>query len=414
MPPARSSLPPLVDVGPPLTPEEIRRYSRHLLLPQIGEDGQRRLRNARVCVVGAGGLGAPVLLYLAAAGVGHLGVVDDDDVDVTNLQRQVIHGWADVGRPKVASARDSIHAVDRTLDVVVHPGRLTAANVDEVLAGYDLVIDGTDNFPTRYLVNDACVRLGVPLVWGSVFQFDAQVAVFWGRPPAGSGVPAVQLRDLFPAPPPDGSVPSCAEGGVLGALCGQVGSVMATEAVKLITGAGAPLLGAVLVVDGLAGRWTEVPLVGDQTRSPSPSPSPSPSAPVEADRRTADDVGAGRTRGPAGGRPVATVTARELAHRLAMRAAGQDDFALVDVREPGERAIVSIPGSEAVPLGGIVDGSGLVDISRERPVVLYCRSGMRSERAAQVLRAAGYGEVMHLFGGVLSWIDQVSPGLVRY
>jgi adenylyltransferase/sulfurtransferase len=406
MPSARSSLPPLVDVGPPLTPDEVRRYSRHLLLPQIGDEGQRRLRNARVCVVGAGGLGTPVLLYLAAAGVGHLGIVDDDDVDVTNLQRQVIHGWADVGRQKVASARDSIRAIDRSLDVVVHPDRLTAANVDEVLAGYDLVIDGTDNFPTRYLVNDACVRLGVPLVWGSVFQFDAQVSVFWGRPPAGSGVSAVQLRDLFPAPPPAGSVPSCAEGGVLGALCGQVGSVMATEAVKLITGAGAPLLGVILVVDGLAGRWTEVPLVGDLSRSTA--------APAEGDRRTDDRVSAGRISGVAGGRSVATVTPHELAHRLAMRAAGRDDFTLVDVRQPGERAIVSIPGSEAVPLGGIVDGSGLVDISRERPVVLYCRSGVRSERAAQALLGAGYPEVAHLAGGVLSWIDQVSPGLVRY
>jgi len=402
MPSARSSLPPLVDVGPPLTPDEVRRYSRHVLLPQIGDEGQRRLRTARVCVVGAGGLGTPVLLYLAAAGVGHLGIVDDDDVDVTNLQRQVIHGWADVGRQKVASARDSIRAIDRSLDVVVHPDRLTAANVDEVLAGYDLVIDGTDNFPTRYLVNDACVRLGVPLVWGSVFQFDAQVSVFWGRPPAGSGVSAVQLRDLFPAPPPAGSVPSCAEGGVLGALCGQVGSVMATEAVKLITGAGAPLLGVVLVVDGLAGRWTEVPLVGDRSRSTA--------APAEGDRRTDDGVGAGLSRGVA----VVTVTAHELAQRLALRAAGSDDFTLVDVREPGERAIVAIPGSEAVPLGGVVDGSGLAGISRERPVVLYCRSGVRSEQAARVLLAAGYPEVSHLAGGVLSWIDQVSPGLVRY
>jgi len=393
---------PLVEMGPPLTPEEIRRYSRHLLMPQIGEEGQRRLRNARVCVVGAGGLGTPVLLYLAAAGVGRMGIVDDDRVDASNLQRQVIHGAADVGRLKVDSALDSVHRIDPSLDVVVHPVRLSVANVDEVLGDYDLVIDGTDNFPTRYLINDSCVRLGLPLVWGSIFQFDAQVSVFWGRPPAGSGVPPVQLRDLFPSPPPAGSVPSCAEGGVLGALCGQVGAVMATEAVKLITGAGSALLGRVLVLDGLESRWTQIPLVGGVVRMFAADPS-------EDVLGEACWVGAG-SPGPR----VPTLTAQQLKERLANSSADGAEWLLVDVREAGERTIVTIPGATAVPLGSILDGSGLEAIPRDRQVVLYCRSGVRSEQAAVSLLAAGYGDVAHLSGGVLAWIDEVDPSLTRY
>lgn len=232
---APHGLPPLVEPGPPLTDAERARYARHLLLPEIGDVGQRRLRAARVCVIGAGGLGAPVLQYLAAAGVGRIGVVDDDVVDVTNLQRQVIHGHADVGRPKVDSAAESVRAIDPGVEVVPHRVRLAEDTVD-LLADYDVVVDGADNFPTRYLVNDACVRLGLPEVWGSVLRFDAQVSVFWGRPPAGVPAAGVDLRDLFPEPPAEGTVPSCAVAGVLGALCGQVGSLMATEVVKLVTG----------------------------------------------------------------------------------------------------------------------------------------------------------------------------------
>ncbi len=397
-------LAPLVEMGPPLTPAEIRKYSRHLLMPQIGEAGQRRLRNARVCVVGAGGLGSPVLLYLAAAGVGRLGIVDGDSVDESNLQRQIVHGRADVGRPKVDSAREGVRRIDPDSDVVVHPVRLSEANVDEVFAGYDLVIDGTDNFPTRYLINDSCVRLGLPLVWGSIYQFDAQVSVFWGHPPAGSGAAAVQLRDLFPTPPPAGSVPSCAEGGVLGALCGQVGAVMATEAVKLITGSGAVLLGRVLMLDGLAARWSEVPLVGGVTRLPT--------AKESADYLDHCEIGGGQAAKPKVA--VATLTALELKDRLAEREAGGSKWLLVDVREPGERAIVAIPGAAAVRLASILDGSGLGAISREQPIVLYCRSGVRSEQAALSLLAAGYPDVAHLAGGVLAWIDEVDPELPRY
>ncbi len=371
-----------------------------MLLPQIGDIGQRRLRNARVCVVGAGGLGSPVLLYLAAAGVGRLGIVDEDDVELSNLQRQVIHGTADVGRPKVDSARDAVHAVDDTVEVVTHHLRLDPTNVDEVLGGYDLVVDGTDNFPTRYLVNDACVRLGLPEVWGSVFRFDAQVAVFWGRPPAGSGVAPVELRDLFPAPPPAGSVPSCAEGGVLGALCGQVGSVMATEAVKLVAGVGRPLLGRVLVLDALAARWTEVPLVGHERARGRPEVQPErPSAVAAAPAAPAA--------------PVATLTARALADRLLARDAGLDAFELIDVREPAEHAIVAIPGARLVPLGELLHGSGSADLPRDRPLVLHCHSGIRSERAARALQAAGF-DVSHLAGGILAWVTDVDPTLPTY
>ncbi|HEY5515297.1 MAG TPA: ThiF family adenylyltransferase, partial [Pengzhenrongella sp.] len=306
---------PLVPPGPELSAIQLERFSRHLLLPEVGEVGQRRLRRSRVCVVGAGGLGAPVLLYLAAAGVGRIGIVDFDAVELTNLQRQVIHGWADVGRAKVDSARDAVFAIDPDVDVVVHPGRLTLDNVDAVLAGYDLVVDGTDNFPTRYLINDACVRLGIPEVWGSVLRFDAQVSVFWGRPPQGSAVAPVQLRDLFPTAPPAWSGPSCATGGVLGAMCGQVGSVMATEAVKLITGVGDPLLGRVLVLDALAARWSEVALHGEQPRDAAAGGSGARSLPAGA-AALVPTVAPALPALPALTELVPTVTPRELADRL--------------------------------------------------------------------------------------------------
>lgn len=399
-----------MEPGPPLTPAQRERWSRHLLLPQLGETAQRRLRNARVCVVGAGGLGAPVLLYLAAAGVGRLGIVDDDVVEASNLQRQVLHGVDDVGRRKVDSAADAVRAIDPEVEVVPHPLRLDASTVD-LLGDYDLVVDGTDNFPTRYLVNDACVRLGLPEVWGSVFRFDAQVAVFWGRPPAGSGVDPVQLRDLFPAPPPAGSVPSCAEGGVLGAMCGQVGSVMATEAVKLLTGVGRPLLGRVLVLDALAARCTEVPLRAGVAGGPAPSGSSEPSD-------LADELGgadrAGRDRRTAPTPALGLVGATELAGLLAARDAGGPDFQLVDVREPAERQIVAIPGADPVPLAGLLDRSALAQVRRDVPVVLHCRSGVRSEQAAFALLDAGWTDVAHLVGGVLAWVDEVDPTQARY
>ena len=394
------TVPPLVAPGPPLTAQERARYARHLLLPEIGDLGQRRLRRARVCVIGAGGLGAPVLQYLAAAGVGTIGVVDDDVVDVTNLQRQVIHGHADVGRPKVDSAAETVRAIDPGVRVVPHRVRLTEESVD-LLADYDIVVDGTDNFPTRYLVNDACVRLGLPEVWGSVLRFDAQVAVFWGRPPAGSGVASVQLRDVFPEPPAEGTVPSCAVAGVLGALCGQVGSLMATEVVKLVTGVGTALLGRIAVLDALAGTWREVPLrsagaAGAQVRSSrdgdpgvdradlSPGAPPDPGVPVSAE-----------------------VTPHELARLL-----GEGSVTLLDVREPAERTIVAIPAEQvAIPLGDLP--ARVDEVPTDRPVVVYCRSGARSAAAAAFLTSAGL-VAANLAGGVLAWAEDVQPDPPRY
>ena len=385
------TVPPLVAPGPPLTAEERARYSRHLLLPQIGDDGQRRLRAARVAVVGAGGLGAPVLQYLAAAGVGRIGIVDDDVVDVTNLQRQVVHGHADVGRPKVDSAADAVRAVDPGVEVVAHRVRLTADNAD-LLADYDLVVDGADNFPTRYVVNDACVRLGLPEVWGSVLRFDAQVAVFWGRPPRDWPVAPVQLRDVFPEPPPEGSVPSCAAAGVLGALCGQVGSLMATEAIKLVTGTGRLLLGRVAVLDALAGTWREVPL-----------------------RRAAPPAPPGDTSGMAAApnpQPHAPGSLREVTPRELVRLLADDAVTLLDVREPAERDIVTIPAEDLpIPLGELP--VRVAEVPRDRPVVVYCRSGARSGTAARYLAGVGY-DVANLAGGVLAWADDVDPSLPRY
>lgn len=373
-----SGLPPLVAPGPPLTPEQLARAARHLLLPGIGVDGQRRLRAARVCVVGAGGLGAPVLQYLAAAGVGTIGVVDDDVVDTSNLQRQVVHGVADVGRPKVDSARDALAALDPTVTVVAHRVRLTDATVDAVLGGYDLVVDGSDNFPTRYLVDDACARLGLPLVWGSVLRFDAQVSVFWASPPAG--VPGTRLRDVFPEPPDPETVESCDQAGVLGAMCGQVGSLMATEAVKLLTGLGEPLLGRLLVLDALRARWREVPLRPTSRRA-DPPPAREP---VPAPR-------------PVPPPPEPTVSVHALAAALARGGL------LVDVREPHELASGGIPGARLVPLRTVLDGSAVPGLPRDRPLYVTCQSGVRSAVAARVLRDAGL-DATSVEGGVRAWL----------
>jgi sulfur-carrier protein adenylyltransferase/sulfurtransferase len=380
---------PLVAPGPPLPLSAAVRSSRHTVLPEIGDVGQRRLRSARVCVVGAGGLGSPALLYLAAAGVGRIGVVDRDVVDVTNLQRQVLHTTADVGRRKVASARDAVLALDPDVDVRVHDVDLTAATVRDVLGGYDVVLDGSDNFLTRYLVNDACAALGVPLVWGSVLGFHAQVAVFWSRPPDGA---AVDLRDLFPEPPRPGDVPSCAEAGVVGALCGQVGALIATGTVKLVTGAGEPLLGRLLTVDALTARWREVPLrraadggtalpeVHDAVASCLP-PTASPDEP-----------------------PVPTVTAAELDARLR---AGED-LVVVDVRERAEHAAGAIAGSVAVPLSELRAGDGLAAIPRDMAVVLHCAVGVRSREALRLLLDAGHPRAAHLDGGIHAWWAHVA------
>lgn len=377
-------LPPLVDLGPPLSTTELERYSRHILMPQMGQEGQRRLRNARVLVIGAGGLGSPVLMYLAAAGIGTLGIIDDDTVELSNLQRQVIHGVSDIGRSKLESARASIAEINPGVEVVLHPVRLDSSNALELFADYDVILDGADNFSTRYLVNDAAAILGKPYVWGSILRFDGQVSVFWDKH-------GPNYRDLYPEPPAPGSVPSCAEGGVFGMLCASIGAMMVTEAVKLITGVGETLLGRLLIFDALTSRWREMSITKDpeadritelinyETFCGWPSP--------EGQNIAAD----------------ATISVEELRNRLDGRQSGRDDFVLLDVREPVEFEIARIEGSVLVPLDGIKDGSALAGIPRGVPLVLHCKSGVRSGQALEALAAAGYTDVVHLDGGIDAW-----------
>lgn len=371
-----------------LTPAEVQRYSRHLIIPEIGAVGQRRLKNAKVLVIGAGGLGSPALLYLAAAGVGTLGIVDDDTVDLSNLQRQVIHGVADVGRPKIESARAAISELNPLVDVRLHNLRLDATNALELFAEYDLILDGADNFATRYLVNDAAAILGKPYVWGSIFRFDGQVSVFWEKH-------GPTYRDLYPEAPPAGSVPSCGEGGVFGMLCAAVGSLMVTEAVKLITGVGRSLLGRVALFDALGGSWREIRVAKD------------PAAP-RITGLTDYDSFCGIAPEPETDTEH-TVTATQLATMLASRKAGLKDFELVDVREPGEYDIVRIEGSVLVPQGRILAGEAWQEIPQDRDVVFLCKGGFRSGNVLAAARKAGYQRVSHLDGGILAWVREVEP-----
>ena len=371
-----------------LTPAEVERYSRHLIIPEIGTLGQRRLKNARVLVIGAGGLGSPALLYLAAAGVGTIGIIDDDTVDLSNLQRQVIHGVADVGRPKIESARDAIAALNPLVDVRLHDVRLDASNALELFAGYDLILDGADNFATRYLVNDAAAILGKPYVWGSIFRFDGQVSVFWEKH-------GPTYRDLYPEAPPAGSVPSCGEGGVFGMLCAAVGSLMVTEAVKLITGVGRSLLGRVALFDALGGSWREIRVSKDPAAEP-------------ITELTDYEAFCGIT--PAVQSDTEhTVTATQLATMLASRKAGLKDFELVDVREPGEYDIVRIDGAVLIPQGRILAGDAWAEIPQDKDIVFHCKSGARSANVLAAARKAGYERISHLDGGILAWVRDVEP-----
>ncbi|MDJ0338468.1 ThiF family adenylyltransferase [Cryobacterium sp. PH31-O1] len=388
---------PLVEPVDRLSASESVRTARQRRLPQLNELGQRRLANARVLVLGAGGLGSPALLYLAAAGVGTIGIVDGDDVEPSNLQRQIVHGQADVGRPKVDSAAERIAEIAPETRVVRHAERLVASNAAEILGGYDVVIDGTDNFPTRFLVNDTCARLGLPLVWASVLRFDAQLSVFWATPPAGSGITGVHLRDLFPTPPAEGEVPNCADAGVLGALCGQVGSLMATETIKLITGIGSPLIGRVLVIDALSGRFSELPLLGTGI----------------AAEPTAAELAAEAAQACRAGTPE--VSSVELVDRLAAQNAGTDSFLVVDVREPSEFAESSIPTARLLPLGelltdGVLSSTGRAALPEDTPLIVHCHAGGRAARAANALREAGFTDVSVLTGGILAWDDLVTAG----
>ncbi|USQ82079.1 molybdopterin-synthase adenylyltransferase MoeB [Ornithinimicrobium faecis] len=373
-----------------LTADQLTRYSRHLLLPGIGLEGQKRLANARVAVVGAGGLGSPALLYLAAAGVGHLTVIDDDEVDLTNLQRQVIHRGDDIGTSKVDSALRAVRDLNPTVSVTGVREHLDTDNAATILDGHHVVLDGSDNFDTRYVVNDATVELGIALVWAAVLRFDAQLTTF--LPPSLAGDAAVQLRDLFPVPPRPEDVPSCAEAGVLGAMVGQVGSIMAAEAVKLITGTGEPLVGRVLLLDALTQRTREIPL-------------------RPAGARAGASAGTARGWMPEAGESREVVAIPEMSPPEVRD--GLADLQVIDVREPGEQAMGTVPGARTVPVGEVLtweDAAALAD----GPVVFYCKTGPRAGRAARHLVHLGHPDVRVMTGGILGWIDEVDPSLPRY
>jgi molybdopterin/thiamine biosynthesis adenylyltransferase/rhodanese-related sulfurtransferase len=388
---------------PALSSEESLRYARHLILDGVGPEGQRRLKGSRVLVVGAGGLGSPVAMYLAAAGVGTLGIADFDVVDVTNLQRQVIHGTSDIGRPKLDSARDRIAEINP--HVVVEPiaDRLTSANALEIVRAYDVVIDGTDNFPTRYLLNDACVLAGKPNVYGSILRWEGQVSVFWAeRGPC--------YRCLFAEPPPPGMVPNCAEGGVLGMLPGIVGSIQAGEALKLLLGAGEPLIGRLLLFDALAMKFREMRLRRDPA-CPVCGENPSIHALIDYERFcgiTPDAPSTGDDEMDDGGIPEINPT--ELKARLDRG----DPLIIVDVREPFEWDIGNLGeyGARLIPLGQLPARADEIDPGAE--VVLLCRSGVRSAHALEYLHSRGYPRLWNLEGGILAWSDQVDPSIPRY
>ncbi|WP_280465790.1 adenylyltransferase/sulfurtransferase MoeZ [Nocardia brasiliensis] len=389
------SLPPLVEPAAELTKDEVARYSRHLIIPDLGVDGQKRLKNAKVLVIGAGGLGSPALLYLAAAGVGTLGIVEFDEVDASNLQRQIIHGESDIGRPKADSARDSILEINSGIDVRLHKIRLEPDNAIELFAEYDLIVDGTDNFATRYLVNDAAVLAHKPYVWGSIYRFEGQVSVFWEDAPDGRGI---NYRDLYPEAPPPGMVPSCAEGGVLGVLCASIGSVMVTEAIKLITGIGEPLLGRLMVYDALDMNYRSIKLRRDPERQPITE-----LIDYEAFCGVVSEEGQAAAAD-------ATVTARELKELLD---AGKE-IELIDVREPVEWDIVHIDGAKLIPKDRILSGEALSELPQNRPIVLHCKTGVRSAEALAALKRAGFADATHLQGGVIAWARQIDPSLPVY
>ncbi|GHG27473.1 MULTISPECIES: adenylyltransferase/sulfurtransferase MoeZ [Amycolatopsis] len=390
-----SALPPLVEPAAELTKEEVARYSRHLIIPDVGMDGQKRLKNAKVLVIGAGGLGSPALLYLAAAGVGTLGIVDFDVVDESNLQRQVIHGQSDVGKLKAASAQESIAEINPLVKVHLHTDRLDSSNALEIFGQYDLIVDGTDNFATRYLVNDAAVLLGKPYVWGSIFRFEGQVSVFWEDAPNGKGL---NYRDLYPEPPPPGMVPSCAEGGVLGVLCASIGSIMVTEAIKLITGIGETLLGRLISYDALEMKYREVKIRKDPD-----TPKITELIDYEAFCGVVSDEAASAASG-------STITPAELKAKFD----SGENFALIDVREPHEYEIVNIKGATLIPKDRILSGEALAELPQDKPIVLHCKSGARSAEALAALHAAGFKDATHLGGGVLAWAKQIDPSLPTY
>ncbi|MFC5908485.1 adenylyltransferase/sulfurtransferase MoeZ [Streptacidiphilus monticola] len=386
------SLPPLVEPAAELTVDEVRRYSRHLIIPDVGMDGQKRLKNAKVLCVGAGGLGSPALLYLAAAGVGTLGIVEFDTVDESNLQRQIIHGQSDIGRSKAESARDSVKEINPYVNVVLHEERLDNDNVKEIFAQYDLIVDGTDNFATRYMVNDAAVLLGKPYVWGSIYRFDGQASVFWAEH-------GPCYRCLYPEAPPPGMVPSCAEGGVLGVLCASIGSIQVNEAIKLLAGIGEPLVGRLMIYDALEMQYRQVKVRKD------------PNCAICGENPTITDlidydafcgVVSDEAQAAAAGH---TITPKQLKQ-------WQDDeenIFLIDVREPGEYEIVNIPGATLIPKNEFLLGNALEKLPQDRKIVLHCKTGVRSAEVLAVLHSAGFADAVHVGGGVIGWVNQIEP-----
>ena len=381
--------------GVSLSKQEVLRYSRHLIMPEVGMEGQLKLKQAKVLCIGTGGLGAPLGLYLAAAGVGRLGLVDFDVVDFTNLQRQVLFGTTDVGRPKIEAAADHLRNLNPEIQIDTYETRLSSENALDLFKDYDIIVDGTDNFPTRYLVNDACVLLGKPNVYGSIFRFEGQITVF-GAP----GGPC--YRCLYPEPPPPGLVPSCAEGGVLGVLPGIVGTIQAAETLKMIIGKGDPLIGRLLLFDALGMKFRELKLRRN------------PECPVCGDHPTvtalidyAEFCGIRGEEAPAAPTTVPEMTPRELKARLDRG----DDLYILDVREPHEYQICNI-GGHLIPLGELSRRVHELDSSRE--IVAHCRSGKRSAEASEFLRKAGFRKIWNLKGGILAWSDEVDPSVPKY
>jgi molybdopterin/thiamine biosynthesis adenylyltransferase/rhodanese-related sulfurtransferase len=375
-----------------LTREELARYSRHILLPQVGEEGQRALKKSRVLLVGAGGLGSPVAMYLAAAGVGTIGLVDFDVVDLSNLQRQILHGSAGIGSPKIDSARDRLRDINPNVRVEAYQTRLTSANALEIARGYDLIVDGTDNFATRYLLNDTSVLLGIPNIYGSVYRFEGQASVF-GAPDGPC------YRCLFRAPPPPELVPSCAEGGVLGVVPGLIGTIQATEAIKMMLGIGETLVGRLLTIDAMTMAFRTIEIRRD------------PECPACGTHEITELIDYDQFCGIPAGPEVAPVGEIQPS-RLAERLAGGEQLEIIDVREPYEWQIGHIPGARLVPLDRLAAEIPRLDKSRE--TILYCKVGARSMYAAQQLADAGVAEVRNLAGGILRWIDEVDPTMTRY
>lgn len=390
--------PPLVTPGAPLTVEEVRRYSRHLIIPDVAMAGQQRMMNAKVLCVGAGGLGSPALMYLAAAGIGTLGIVEFDTVDESNLQRQIIHGQSDIGKSKAESAREKISEINPYVNVITHETRLDTSNVMEIFAQYDIIVDGTDNFATRYLVNDACVLLKKPYVWGSIYRFDGQASVFWAEY-------GPCYRCLYPEPPPPGMVPSCAEGGVLGVLCATIGSIQTTEAIKVITGVGDSLIGSLMVYDALEMNFRKVKIRKDpQCPICSENPTQKTLLPdYEAFCGTLSDAAQSASSG-------STISVAELKEKMD----SGEEFYLIDVREPSEFEIVRIPQSHLIPKQGFIDGSVLASLPQDRPIILHCKSGVRSAECLAILKGAGFADASHVGGGVLAWAKQIDTSLPVY